>query len=351
MSSLTWIAIVGLICIHLVPCEGNIWDILRPKFCSPSIPRRPLNGGFSCSYVNHACVSVRYYCHSGYKLQGENFNACFSRTWLFSSPPRCVEEGCDAPTLRNGDYSPRRSNHRASSVITIRCDDGYKPRSRHSICRRRYGSNYYWSPSPYCTRDAKCDPPNLRNGNYSPLRSKYNRNTAITVTCRPGYKTRSRDSLSYCRGNSYAAYWEPLPFCFSTVCNDPVAPTNGRAIPETRISWRVNSTVKYDCNNEFKLVGQNSSYCQESGSFAGSLPSCVRLATCPTPIPPTNGRMEPRSKTTWRETDRVSFYCDVGFTPVGADAATCGADGQWDNVAPTCAEEAVVEVTTGSGDA
>uniref|UniRef100_H2XPP3 Sushi domain-containing protein n=1 Tax=Ciona intestinalis TaxID=7719 RepID=H2XPP3_CIOIN len=259
------------------------------------------------------------------------------------------QEGCDAPTLRNGDYSPRSSNHRAYSAITIRCRDGYKPRSRHSICRG-YGSYYHWSPSPYCERDAKCDPPNLRNGNFSPLKSKYNRNTAITVTCSPGYKTRSGDSLSYCRGNSYVAYWRPLPFCYSTVCNDPVAPTNGRAIPATRISWRVNSTVRYVCNNGFKLNGQDSSYCEESGSFAGSLPRCVRRATCPPPIPPRNGRMVPRSKTTWRETDRVSFYCGFGFTLVGAGAATCRANGRWDNAAPACAEKAVVEVTT-NGDA
>nr|XP_002125332.1 complement receptor type 1 [Ciona intestinalis] len=287
MSGLTWIAIVGLVCIHLAPCEGNIWDS-RPKFCSPPIPTRPVNGGFKCRFANNVCVGGRYNCRRGYKLQGAiNYNACFNGTWLFSSPPRCVEDGCNAPRLRNGDYRPRSSNHRERSVITIKCKAGYTPRSQRSTCRRRYGS-YRWIPSPYCGRDAKCDPPSLQNGNYSPLKSKYNRNTAITVTCSPGYKTRSRDSLSYCRGNSWVAHWRPLPFCYST---------------------------------------------------------------CPPPTPPVNGRMEPTSQTTWLETDRVSFYCGFGFTLVGADAATCRANGQWDNAAPTCAEEAVVEGTTGSGDA
>ncbi|XP_078492156.1 complement component receptor 1-like protein [Ciona intestinalis] len=352
MSSLIWIAIASLLCSHLAPCEGSFSNIrwfgqgAVRVFCDAP---RLLNGTHSPLKSNYSRYSViRVTCNTGYMSQSM-YSTCGgygfydigldNQPAVWNPPPSCDRVVCNAPTLRNGYYSPRRSGYSLNSVITVRCNlgyvpqnrrstlcdaptflwngyysprrlgyslnsvitvtcnTGYKPRYRNSYCiRDQYPFQYVWSPSVACDR-AVCDAPSLVDGNYSPRKSNYSLNSVITITCDNGYKTFGSNQ-SYCRGRGDVANWRPRPVCYSSVCNDPVSPDNGMAIPASVFSWQLNSTVRYECDEGFKLIGQNSSYCQASGSFAGSVPKCVRDGHRQCPLQVTYVTLQTGSRTT-----------------------------------------------------
>nr|XP_009862367.1 complement receptor type 1-like isoform X2 [Ciona intestinalis] len=374
MSSLIWIAIVGVIYIHFassqvcspsVPrlsnggfrcrymgrtcmagnyycntgykLQGRVYDACFHgrwlsrrdtrcvEVCTPIFPMRPSNGGFSCRYVNNACMSGTYFCDHGYKLRGINYNVCFNRQgWLFESPS-CVKDGCDPPTYRgqkrisNGTYMPVQETYNTSSVITVTCNTGYKPRNRNSYCTH-YESQYYWSPSIACDGEVKCNPPTLAHANYSPRESNYSVNSTITVKCIPGFMLRGTPQ-SYCRGDRFFTYWSPTPTCTRIRCSSPPRLTNGYRTPSWSYFWRVNSTVTYECNSGFKLIGENSSSCQEcedtSGCIGGGqwdnvVPTCIRKVACDPPSV-RNGNYSPH-RSEYNSNSAITITCNAGYT-------------------------------------
>ncbi|XP_078492154.1 membrane cofactor protein-like [Ciona intestinalis] len=381
MSSLIWIAIVGVIYIHFASTQVlsfhdnfrmevsdvDIWEghaclaitiatldtnyeeafmtCALTEVCTPIFPPRPSNGGFRCRSSHYqaagTCMAGTYFCDHGYKLRGINYNVCFNhQEWQFESPS-CVIDGCDPPTYReqqrisNGTYMPVQEHYNESSVITITCNTGYKPRNRNSYCTE-YQSHYYWSPSVACDREVKCNPPALAYGNYSPRESNYSLNSTITVTCSPGYMLRGTPQ-SYCRGDRFLTYWSPSPNCTRILCNSPPRPFNGYRTPSWGYSWRVNSTVTYECRSGFKLIGENSSYCQEcedtsrcegGGQWSNVAPTCISKGVCDPPSV-RNGNYSPH-RSEYNRSSVITITCNAGYTPRN-QRSTCGTTPTYDD--------------------
>ena len=58
----------------------------------------------------------------------------------------------------------------------------------------------------------------------------------------------------------------------------------------------------------------------------------LSLALCPTPIAPTNGRIQGKD---FRHGRSIKFWCSRGYTRVGAFSVTCK-KGKWDAPFPVC---------------
>lgn len=72
---------------------------------------------------------------------------------------------------------------------------------------------------------------------------------------------------------------------------------------------------------------RNGNACCASDSLTG--------ITCPDPGVPVDGRRLPLFGV-FLPGQAATFSCGVGFRLQGRESLTCGADGQWDDVPPTC---------------
>ena len=73
-------------------------------------------------------------------------------------------------------------------------------------------------------------------------------------------------------GNTYFNIYSICTFSYSAVnCPDLAGPANGQVVPSGTIPA---STATYTCNSGYRLNGDSSRICQESGQWSGTVPTC-----------------------------------------------------------------------------
>nr|XP_042896382.1 protein lev-9-like [Parasteatoda tepidariorum] len=92
--------------------------------------------------------------------------------------------------------------------------------------------------------------------------------------------------------------------------------------------------VTYYCNVGFELIGRSHRYCQSNGQWSGTLPSC-RAVICPVPENPPNGRA---FYTSLSYNAVVKYECRYGYKLVGQATRTCNTSKQWEGTESTCEE-------------
>ncbi|KAI8482156.1 hypothetical protein Bbelb_401460 [Branchiostoma belcheri] len=90
--------------------------------------------------------------------------------------------------------------------------------------------------------------------------------------------------------------------------------------------------VYFRCDRGYKLVGDSPLTCQSDGTWSGPSPTCMKVAVCPGIRPPANG-----GYSGYVQVRR--FFCEEGYTLVGASLLTCQSDGTWTGNPPTCRAE------------
>ena len=93
------------------------------------------------------------------------------------------------------------------------------------------------------------------------------------------------------------------------------------------------SSVKFTCEQGYKLVGNSSATCLRSGNWSSSAPSCIKTG-CPA-LSTTGAHMTTNSNTTTTGS-KVVFKCDSGYVMQGESVLVCTKDGQWNGSKPTC---------------
>ena len=121
------------------------------------------------------------------------------------------------------------------------------------------------------------------------------------------------------------------------VCGDPGTPRNGaRRISSSGIG----GIVYYTCDSGYYLSGDSERTCQQSGSnraaWSGSLATCIAIE-CSDPGTPSNGGRNLGGR---RVGDRVSYFCNSGYSLVGDSERTCQSSGLssavWSGSLPRC---------------
>ena len=82
------------------------------------------------------------------------------------------------------------------------------------------------------------------------------------------------------------------------------------------------------------MVGDSSRTCGSSGHWSGDAPECI-VTDCPQLINPDNGQVTPFG---YSPGSIALYKCNEGFEIESGHSATrtCGLDGQWSGVPPTC---------------
>ncbi|XP_068109248.1 C4b-binding protein alpha chain-like isoform X2 [Hyperolius riggenbachi] len=132
--------------------------------------------------------------------------------------PSCIAQ-CGRPTIENLErLSPDWQYYYRSALITVQCKPGYYPSSASMRCSNPRMTQE-WSP-PTVTCIAQCGRPTIANlGSLSADWQYYDRDTEITVQCKPGYYPSS--AIMTCSNPRTAQEWSPPTVTCIERCKRP----------------------------------------------------------------------------------------------------------------------------------
>uniref|UniRef100_A0A8C4N059 Sushi, von Willebrand factor type A, EGF and pentraxin domain-containing protein 1 n=1 Tax=Equus asinus asinus TaxID=83772 RepID=A0A8C4N059_EQUAS len=189
----------------------------------------------------------------------------------------------------------------------------------------------------------------------------------ISLFCDPGFQMVG-NPVQYCLNQGQ--WTQPLPHCERISCGVPPPLENGFYSAE---DFHAGSTVTYQCNNGYYLLGDSRMFCTDNGSWNGISPSCLDVdecavgsdcsehasclntngsyvcscippytgdgkkcaepVKCKPPGNPENGHSSGEIYTVGAE---VTFSCEEGHHLQGPSVIECSASGSWDRAPPTC---------------
>ncbi|XP_064386240.1 P-selectin-like isoform X2 [Halichondria panicea] len=222
-----------------------------------------------------------------------------------------------------------------TNMATYTCDTGYTISGATPItCMSDGTSAGTWSPSPPTCTIVTC--PVLTsptNGGVSTTPSR-DYLTFAAYSCDPGYFLTS-SATRHCEATGQ---WSGVaPTCSPVDCGALMAPSNGAVDTSSGTTFMMTAT--YTCNTGYNIVGSESRTCGASitngptGVWSPAAPVC-EIVNCGSLEAPSNGAVSTSSGTTFMMT--ATYTCNPGYTLIGANTRTCGGDGQWTPVAPTC---------------
>ncbi|XP_077904066.1 sushi, von Willebrand factor type A, EGF and pentraxin domain-containing protein 1 isoform X2 [Ictidomys tridecemlineatus] len=189
----------------------------------------------------------------------------------------------------------------------------------------------------------------------------------VSLFCDPGFQMVG-NPVQYCLNQGQ--WTQPLPHCERISCGVPPPLENGFYSAE---DFHAGSTVTYQCNNGYYLLGDSRMFCTDNGSWNGISPSCLDVdecavgsdcsdhalclntngsyvcscippytgdgkncaepKKCKAPGNPENGHSSGEMHTVGAE---VTFSCEEGYQLVGATKITCLESGEWNHLMPNC---------------
>ncbi|XP_043916972.1 sushi, von Willebrand factor type A, EGF and pentraxin domain-containing protein 1 isoform X2 [Protopterus annectens] len=189
----------------------------------------------------------------------------------------------------------------------------------------------------------------------------------VKLFCDPGYQLVG-DHSQQCL--NLGQWSHPLPYCERISCEEPTPLENGFYSSE---DFYAGSTVVYQCNNGYYLLGDSKMSCLDDGSWDSISPSCLDVDECAlgsdcdkhasclntngsyicTCIPPYTGdgknctepvkckdpgRMEYGQihGSIYTVGGEMTFTCEEGYELSGAFHVTCLESGEWDHALPHC---------------
>ncbi|XP_052779490.1 P-selectin-like isoform X2 [Mya arenaria] len=270
-------------------------------------------------------TTVTFTCDEGHRLFGASTSTCGDfKTW--SAPlPVCEVTDCpDLGPLKHGNYT-YASNYRHGTTITFTCDEGYRPFGANtSTC----GDFKTWSaPLPVCEVTDCPDLGPLEHGNYT-YASNYRHGTTVTFTCDEGHRLFGANT-STC--GDFKTWSAPLPVCEVTDCPDLGPLKHGNYTYAS--NYRHGTTITFTCDEGYRPFGANTSTCGDFKTWSAPLPVC-EVTDCPDLGPLDHGNYTYASN--YRHGTTITFTCDEGYRPFGANTSTCGDFKTWSAPLPVC---------------
>ncbi|XP_042551824.1 sushi, von Willebrand factor type A, EGF and pentraxin domain-containing protein 1 [Dipodomys spectabilis] len=189
----------------------------------------------------------------------------------------------------------------------------------------------------------------------------------VSLFCDPGFQLVG-NPVQHCLNQGQ--WTQPLPHCESIRCGVPPPLENGFYSAE---DFHAGSTVTYQCNPGYYLLGDSRMFCTDNGSWNGISPLCLDVdecavgsdcnehasclningsyicscippytgdgKTCAEPVKckapgnPDNGLSSGEIYTVGAE---VTFSCEEGHELVGVTKITCLETGEWNHLRPHC---------------
>ncbi|XP_053123530.1 CUB and sushi domain-containing protein 2 isoform X5 [Hemicordylus capensis] len=274
--------------------------------------------------------SVVYQCNPGFRLIGMSVRICQQDHHWSGKTPVCVPITCGHPGNPVNGLT-QGNQFNLNDVAKFVCSTGYHLEgTSQSQCL----ANGQWSNALPTCRIVNCtDPGHLENSVRQVQLNgphRYSFGTTVSYQCNHGYYLLGTQVLT-CQGDGT---WDrPLPVCHLVSCGHPGSP------PYAQISgdiYTVGSVVRYSCLEGRSLIGNSTRMCQLDGRWSGSLPHCSGSlrGLCGDPGIPSHGIRHGGNELGVEST--VWFSCEPGYTLRGSLQRMCQANGSWSGTQPEC---------------
>ena len=148
-----------------------------------------------------------------------------------------------------------------------------------------------------------------------------------TYSCNTNYEL-SGDRVRTCQNDG--SWSGSAPTCNRIVCQSLSNPANGQVTFSSGVF--VGSRATYTCDSGYFVDGQSTRTCQGDGSWTGSAPIC-RIIRCGGLSDPSNGQVSISDNTVGGS---ATYTCNSGYNLVGSETRFCQNDGSWSGDAPVC---------------
>ncbi|XP_037683717.1 CUB and sushi domain-containing protein 2 isoform X4 [Choloepus didactylus] len=270
-------------------------------------------------------------CNSGYTLVGSRVRECMANGLWSGSQVRCLAGHCGTPEpIVNGHINGENYSYRGS--VVYQCNAGFRLIGMSvRICQQ----DHHWlGKTPFCVPITCGHPGNPVNGLTQG--NQFNLNDMVKFVCNPGFVAEGAASSQCLASGQWS---NMLPSCRIINCTDPGHQDNSiRQVHSSgphRFSY--GTTVSYQCNHGFYLLGTPVLSCQGDGTWDRPHPQCL-LVSCGHPGSPPHSLMSGDSYTVGAV---VRYSCTGKRTLVGNATRTCGLDGHWTDSLPHCSGTSV----------
>ncbi|XP_030018068.1 sushi, von Willebrand factor type A, EGF and pentraxin domain-containing protein 1 isoform X2 [Sphaeramia orbicularis] len=309
----------------------------RPIECS--IPKQIVNGKAVYTKLQYGHSAI-YSCRRGYRLQGPETLKCLATGEWDVEPPTCVQISCTPPQPIESGFVEGQ-DHSFGVTIFYSCFPGFQLVGQDHLTCEEFG----WSSSvPVCVPSDCGLPPHIDFGEYvrvseqrggssssehtgtSPMDLSFLHGTLIEYRCQKGYELTSPTRL-VCQEDG--GWNGTAPSCVPAECDTPPNPVNGWVnVTDTCLG----STVKYTCEDGYKLEGTPVRQCVSGRIWTDEAPVCQPVS-CGDPGPIRNGTAHGGA---FVYPEVVHYECSPGFVLQGTDTLACQADGKWNGQKPWC---------------
>ncbi|XP_030679232.1 CUB and sushi domain-containing protein 2 isoform X5 [Nomascus leucogenys] len=270
-------------------------------------------------------------CNSGYTLVGSRVRECMANGLWSGSEVRCLAGHCGTPEpIVNGHINGENYSYRGS--VVYQCNAGFRLIGMSvRICQQ----DHHWSgKTPFCVPITCGHPGNPVNGLTQG--NQFNLNDVVKFVCNPGYMAEGA-ARSQCLASGQ--WSDMLPTCRIINCTDPGHQENSVRQVHASGPHRFNfgTTVSYQCNHGFYLLGTPVLSCQGDGTWDRPRPQCL-LVSCGHPGSPPHSQMSGDSFTVGAV---VRYSCTGKRTLMGNSTRMCGLDGHWTGSLPHCSGTSV----------
>ncbi|XP_053388788.1 sushi, von Willebrand factor type A, EGF and pentraxin domain-containing protein 1-like [Mercenaria mercenaria] len=284
-----------------------------------------INNGTVTSNGTKYGSTLNITCDEGFELsENATINCTTPGTW--GDMPLCTPKECpEFITPNNSEIDSNTTGRTYTDIIEITCITGYELDS--SLSTVTCLANQSWSESPVCSV-VNCNASDIPvNTIISWDKQKYEYNENVTVECDTGFQLEGNATIS-CQANGT---WEHIPECSPVDCEPLPVPDNAAIYPNKQ-QYEYNDNITIECNNGYKIQGENTSSCQANGSWTDAA-TCTPKE-CDLFVIPENAEFTP-NKSQFFYSENVTIKCNIGYELQGNETISCQTDGTWREV-PAC---------------
>uniref|UniRef100_A0A8D2L0U8 CUB and Sushi multiple domains 2 n=1 Tax=Varanus komodoensis TaxID=61221 RepID=A0A8D2L0U8_VARKO len=274
--------------------------------------------------------SVVYQCNPGFRLIGMSVRICQQDHRWSGRTPVCVPITCGHPGNPANGLT-QGNQFNLNDVAKFVCNTGYR---LEGAARSQCLANGQWSTALPICRIVNCtDPGHLENSVRQVQPSgphRFSFGTTVSYQCNHGYYLLGTHVLT-CQGDGT---WDRLlPVCHLVSCGHPGSPPYAQILGDVHTAG---SVVRYSCLEGRSLMGNSTRLCQLDGRWSGSLPHCSGhlQGLCGDPGIPSHGIRHGGNELGVDST--VWFSCEPGYTLRGSLQRLCLANGSWSGTQPEC---------------
>uniref|UniRef100_A0A803SW40 p-selectin n=1 Tax=Anolis carolinensis TaxID=28377 RepID=A0A803SW40_ANOCA len=276
-------------------------------------------------------------CEAGFQLNGSKTLYCNAAGQWSSHVPLCQGVQCQPlQALAHGNSSCFHINgeFQYQSNCTFSCDEGFSLLGEGMIWCTAHGE--WTSATPVC-QVQRCpklrDLENMRMNCSHPLGS-FSYRSACHFRCDEGYVLNGTSTMK-CQPD--AQWSDEMPFCQAIECHSLQRPEKGSMACSHPVGmFAFQSSCEFACEPGFNLTGIKASHCLATGNWSAPVPTCEAIE-CEKMDAPANGELNcshPYGDFMYRSS--CVFYCNSGFTRIGAEQLQCTAAGTWTEEPPFC---------------